>query len=251
MPPRVGRIRGIAATPATRWRGAQVTRPKLGRPEQWPSNAETSGVTAVMRKALSPALDDAPVELAVDRGLRQQDRHIAVYYREALGLGAAGAGDIDQRRTAHDGVDWVAAEAERDGVRGLDLGAREPVPAPLGARVGVDSPHRSRRAWGAGDHARGRRAAVVSRRHGLHPNRRAVNGAEQAARTARAAGASSRRGTALSADPDVKPKRTAVMVEVIAPPFSRFLHVPWLALMSRISRDPSYGDEGNARATDR
>src|ERR1043166_7898374 len=67
MPPRVGRFRGIAATPATRWRGAQVTRPKLGRPEQWPSNAETSGVNAVMRKALSPALDDAPVGLAVDR----------------------------------------------------------------------------------------------------------------------------------------------------------------------------------------
>src|SRR5690242_6007562 len=128
MPPRVGRFRGIAATPATRWRGAQVTRPKVGRPEQWPSNAETSGVNGVMRKELGPALDDAPVGLAVvrrhdwasgrpahggvwggrerDRGLRQQDRHVAVHYLEALGLAAAGAGDIDQRRTAHDGVDW-------------------------------------------------------------------------------------------------------------------------------------------------
>src|ERR1041385_3129678 len=113
MPPRVGRFRGIAATPATRWRGAQVTRPKLGRPEQWPSNAETSGVNAVMRKGLSPALDAAPVGLAVDRGLRQQDRHVAVDYREALGLGAAGAGALDPRRTAPAGVAWGGRAACR------------------------------------------------------------------------------------------------------------------------------------------
>src|ERR1051325_4311695 len=124
MPPRVGRFRGIAATPATRWRGAQVTRPKLGRPEQWPSNAQASGVNGVMRKAWGPTLDNAPVGLAVDRGLRQQDRHVAVDYREALGLGAAGAGDIAQRRSAHDGVDWVAAEGEGAGGRGLARGAR-------------------------------------------------------------------------------------------------------------------------------
>src|SRR5437868_5356207 len=50
--------------------------------------------------------------------------------------------------------------------------------------------------------------------------RRSVGLAANAARSARAAGASSRRGNTTSGGPNIRPTRTAVMVNDIAPPFS-------------------------------
>src|SRR5919109_480319 len=63
------------------------------------------------------------------------------------------------------------------------------------------------------------RTVAPSTEPSRHP-RRSVGLAANAARTARATGASSRRGTTASADPDTRLKSTAVMVDVIAPPFS-------------------------------